>query len=236
MSKTAIVTGGSKRIGRSIALKLAELGYDIALHYNKSGKEALQTKKDIESEGARCRIFSYDLSDPRGIQGFTDQIFSEFEDVSLLVNNASVFRETRFGDVSLDDFYNEFNTNFISVFFLSQQFSKRVSDGMIINLIDARITKIHTLHFVYNLSKKLLGDFTLMAARSLGPGIRVNGICPGPIIPPSDKDDDYLDEIARKTPLKRTGSAEDIGKAVAYLVGNDFVTGEILFVDGGEHI
>lgn len=236
MSKTAIVTGGSKRIGRSIALKLADMGYNIALHYNLSENEARDTKKAIESKGVICKLFKYDLSYINGLHSFVSRIFHEFNDVELLINNASVFRETNFLELSVEDFYSEFNINFVSPFFISQEFSRNVGKGMIINLIDARITKIHTLHFVYNLSQKVLRDFTLMSARSLGPDIRVNGICPGPVLPPPDKDEEYLDKIASKTPLGMRGSTDHIDIAVQYLVDNEYVTGEILFVDGGEHI
>lgn len=236
MSKTAIVTGGSKRIGRSIALKLADMGYNIALHYNLSENEARDTKKAIESKGVICKLFKYDLSYINGLHSFVSRIFHEFKDVELLINNASVFRETNFLELSVEDFYSEFNINFVSPFFVSQEFSRNVGKGMIINLIDARITKIHTLHFVYNLSQKVLRDFTLMSARSLGPDIRVNGICPGPVLPPPDKDEEYLDKIASKTPLGMRGSTDHIDIAVQYLVDNEYVTGEILFVDGGEHI
>lgn len=236
MSKTAIVTGGAKRIGRSVSLKLAELGYNIALHYNRSGTEALQTRRDIEAKGVKCETFTHDLSDTSGIRELSENIFSEFDNIDLLVNNASVFRETSLSDITPAEFYDEFNINLVSPFFLSQQFARRVDKGLIINMLDARITKVHTLHFVYNMTKKSLRDFTLMAAKSLGPGIRVNGICPGPVMPPPDKNQEYLNEIALKTPLKRTGTPSDITVAVKYLVENKYVTGEILYVDGGEHL
>jgi len=236
MSKTAIVTGGSIRIGKSISIKLAEMGYDIALHYNRSVKEANETKQVIESAGANCRLYSFDLSNTEGVESFANKIFSENHDIELLVNNASIFNEIGFLNVTMDDFYREFNINFVSPFFLAREYAKNAGRGMIINLIDARITKVHAAHFVYNLTKKALRDFTLMAAKTLGPDIRVNGICPGPVLPPPGETDEYLKKIADKTPLKITGTPQYIANAVEYLVLNDFVTGEILYVDGGEHL
>lgn len=235
MSKSAIVTGGSKRIGKAISLKLAELGYDIVLHYNKSEDEAYETKRQIESIGTVCTLYRSDLGDTDELESFAEKIFSE-NDIELLVNNASIFNEIGFMDVTMEEFYREYNINFVSPFFLSREYARKVGSGMIINLIDARITKVHTAHFVYNLTKKSLRDFTLMSAKALGPEIRVNGICPGPVLPPPGKTDEYLKNIARKLPLKKKGSTEYITSAVEYLISNKYVTGEILFVDGGEHI
>ncbi|MEE8135850.1 MAG: SDR family oxidoreductase, partial [Thermodesulfobacteriota bacterium] len=117
-----------------------------------------------------------------------------------------------------------------------QDFSKGNNAELIINMLDMRINKIETEHFTYNLTKKALRDFTLMAAKALGPKIRVNGICPGPILPPPDKDIKYLEQIAKDTPLEKPGNPDYIITAVKYLLDNSFVTGQCLFVDGGQHL
>ncbi len=236
MSQSALVTGGAKRIGKEIALKLASMGYDIIIHYNTSEKEALNTKKEVESKGVTCTLIRFDLTHPEKIDDFMGKVFAKCENVTLLVNNASIFRESNFLQVTYDEFVKEFNINFVSPFFLSQQFATRCKEGMIINIIDARITKVHTLHFVYNLTKKLLGELTKMAAKTLGPNIRVNGICPGPILPPQGKNFDYLKTVVDAIPLKKYGNVQDIAEAVSYLMRNKFVTGELLFIDGGEHL
>lgn len=236
MSNTAIITGGSKRIGRSIALTLAELGYDIALHYNRSRKDALNTQAKIRDFGVKCEIFKADLSDPSQASGLIKDVNKKMPGLELLVNNASVFKEKRFLDVKEKDFDNEFNINFKSPFFLSQQFARNVSGGMIINLLDARVSKVHTAHFVYNLTKNSLMHLTLMLAKELGPEIRVNAICPGPVLPAAGENIRQLKKIAAKTPLKKIGDTSYINSGVKYLVDNKFITGEMLFIDGGQHL
>ncbi|MGI9534985.1 MAG: SDR family oxidoreductase [Thermodesulfobacteriota bacterium] len=236
MLNTALITGGSKRIGRSVSLELAGLGYDIALHYNLSFKEAVKTKSEIQKLGVKCELFKSDLSKISGSSALIKKVVTKFPNLNILVNNASIFEEIRFLDVTEKHFDLDFNINFKSPFFLSQNFAKNVSGGMIINMLDARISKIHNAHFVYNLSKKSLHQLTLMLARELGPEIRVNAICPGPILPATGDDGKKLMKIAAKTPLKKIGDTSYINHAVRYLITNKFITGEVLFVDGGQHI
>ena len=236
MPNAALITGGSKRIGRSISIELAGLGYDIALHYNLSYREAVETKKEIQKLGVRCELFKSDLSKNSGVKSLIKRVLTKFPDLSILINNASIFEEISFHDVREKDFDNDFNINFKAPFFLSQYFSKNISKGMIINLLDARISKIHNAHFVYNISKKSLYFLTLMLAKELGPNIRVNAICPGPILPAAGDDGKNLKKIALKTPLKRVGNTSYINDAVRYLVTNTYTTGEVLFIDGGQHL
>ena len=236
MSKAALITGGGKRLGKAISLSLAEKGYDIAIHYNHSDIEAKKTADLIREKGKQCEIFQSDLSDIKQVRTFIPRVFETFPECSILVNSASIFEDIRFNDVTEEIFDRDFNTNFKAPFFLSQDFSKGQNSELIINMLDMRINKIETQHFSYNLSKKALRDFTLMAAKELGPKIRVNGICPGPILPPPDKDIKYLERIAENTPLKKPGNPDYIIAAVKYLLDNDFVTGQCLFVDGGQHL
>jgi len=236
MSKAALITGGGKRLGKAISLSLAERGYDIAIHYNHSDKEAKETANIIKDKGRQCEIFQSNLSDIKQVRSLVPSVFEVFPQCSVLVNSASIFENTAFGEVTEEIFDRDFNTNFKAPFFLSQDFSKGNYSELIINMLDMRINKIETEHFSYNLSKKALRDFTLMAAKTLGPKIRVNGICPGPILPPPDKDIEYLEQIAQNTPLKKPGNPDYIITAVKYILDNDFVTGQCLFVDGGQHL
>ena len=236
MPSTALITGGSQRIGRSVSLELAGMGYDIALHYNLSYKEAVKTKTDIQKLGVKCEIFKSNLSNTSGASALIKKVVKKFPDLNILVNNASIFEEIRFLEVTEKQFDLDFNINFKAPFFLSQHFAKNIKSGMIINMLDARISKVHNAHFVYNLSKKSLHQLTLMLARELGPEIRVNAICPGPILPAPGDDGKELKKIAAKTPLKKVGDTSYINAAVRYLITNHFITGEVLFVDGGQHL
>ena len=236
MSKAALITGGGKRLGKAISLSLAERGYDIAIHYNRSDKEAKETADLIREKGREAEIFQSNLSDISQVRSLIPTVFEVFPQCSILVNSASIFENIGFNDVTEEIFERDFNTNFKAPFFLSQDFSKGDDAELIINMLDMRINKIETEHFTYNLTKKALRDFTLMAAKALGPKIRVNGICPGPILPPPDKDIKYLEQIAKNTPLEKPGNPDYIITAVKYLLDNSFVTGQCLFVDGGQHI
>ncbi|MCZ6528514.1 MAG: SDR family oxidoreductase [Candidatus Dadabacteria bacterium] len=236
MSKAALITGGGKRLGKAISLSLAERGYDIAIHYNHSDKEAKETADLIREKGREAEIFQSNLSDIKQARTLLPRVFEVFPKCSILVNSASIFENIGFNDVTEEIFERDFNTNFKAPFFLSQDFSKGNNAELIINMLDMRINKIETEHFTYNLTKKALRDFTLMAAKALGPKIRVNGICPGPILPPLDKDIKYLEQIAKDTPLEKPGNPDYIITAVKYLLDNSFVTGQCLFVDGGQHL
>ncbi|GJM16034.1 MAG: short chain dehydrogenase [Thermodesulfobacteriota bacterium] len=236
MGKAALITGGGKRLGKAISLSLAEKGYDIAIHYNHSDREAKETAELIREMGRKCEIFQANLSDIKQVRTLIPRVFETFPDCSILVNSASIFEDVGFQDVTEEIFDRDLNVNFKAPFFLSQDFSKGQNAELIINMLDMRINKIETQHFSYNLSKKALRDFTLMAAKELGPKIRVNGICPGPILPPPDKDIKYLEKIAENTPLKKPGNPDYIIDAVKYILDNPFVTGQYLFVDGGQHL
>ena len=215
---------------------MAERGYDIAVHYNSSEKEANETAKLIRDKGRRAGVFQANLSDTSQVRALIPRVFEVFPECSVLVNSASIFENVGFNDVTENIYDRDFTTNFKAPFFLTQDFSKTDSSEIIINMLDMRVNRIETEHFSYNLTKKLLRDFTLMSAKELGPKIRVNGICPGPILPPSDKDIEYLENIAKNTPLKKPGRPDYIIKAVNYILDNDFVTGQCLFVDGGQHL
>ncbi len=236
MGKAALITGGGKRLGKAMALALAEAGYDIAIHYNSSQKEALETSKEIKSTGRNCEIFKSDLNILAETLSLIPNVFKVFPQCSILVNNASIFENVGFHDVTEETFDRDFNINFKAPFFLAREFSRRDSAEIIVNMLDMRVSRVEVEHFVYNLSKKALRDFTLMAAKALGPGIRVNGICPGPILAPPGEDEEYLKRIAAHTPLGKPGKPDYIVTALRYILENPYVTGECLFVDGGEHL
>jgi pteridine reductase len=236
MAKAALITGGGARIGKAIAVALAGMGYDIALHYNTSEKSAKETSDEIRSAGVSCEIFKCDLNVSAEMRSLIPNVFEIFPECSVLVNNASVFEDVSFQDVTEETFDRDMSINFKAPFFIAQEFSRRKSAEIIVNMLDTRVSRIDIDHFIYNLSKKTLREFTLMAARALGPKIRVNGICPGPILPPPGKDAKYLERISKDTPLGRPGKPDYVVSALKYILENPYVTGECLFVDGGEHL
>jgi len=236
MRNAALVTGGAKRIGKEICIFLAKKGFDIALHYNSSAQEAKKVSKEIKKYGVNCNLFKYDLSNPKKINLFISKVFRDFPRCSVLINNASIFKDSDFKNISMEEFDNDFTINFKAPFFLTQQFSKHKNASIVINMIDTRVSKINTSYFVYNLSKYSLNKFTKMAAKALAPKIRVNGICPGDILPLAGLDQSYLLKRSKRLPVKKVGNVDNVIEALDYIISNDFVTGECLFVDGGEHL
>lgn len=232
----ALVTGGAKRIGRDLCLALAERGYDIALHYGQSLADAEETADRIRKRGVLCRLFQCDLSDAGSVQSLACDVFKEFSYCTLLVNNASYFKRGSFQETDLEFFEHHLAVNFRAPYILSREFARLCKSGLIVNLLDTKITRSSEAFFAYTLSKKVLAEFTRMAAKVLGPGIRVNGICPGIILPSTETPGNVLDELIRALPLARRGDPRHIAEALMYLIDNNYVTGDFLFVDGGEHL
>jgi len=240
LSKAALITGGAKRIGRQIALYLANQGFDIAVHYNRSVKDAEQVAEEIRSMGRECSIFQADLTGREQVVKLADDVFEKFSEISLLINNASLFERAGFLQTDEALFEKLFSANFRAPFLLMQKFGRHANDKnirlQIINILDAKISRNHTPYFWYSLTKKSLADLTLMAAKALGPNVRVNGISPGLILPSKDSGEEGFLRMKENIPLKMTGNPDYITHAIGFLLDNPFVTGEILFIDGGEHL
>lgn len=236
MKTTAIVTGGAKRIGRSIAIALAKKGYDIVLHYNISLTEAEEVAKEIEKAGKRCRLLSCDFNDMEQVALFIPKAFELFSNCNLLINSASIFERARLMDTNQELFDRHFNINLKTPLFLSRYFANYAKTGQIINILDTKVSRTLIEYFAYTLTKKALLEFTKMAAKELAPNIRVNGVCPGLILPPPGKDEEYLNKLSKNIPLQRKGNLESVVSAISFLIDNPFITGEYIFVDGGEHL
>lgn len=236
MFKTALVTGGVKRIGLEIVKALAKKGYDIALHYNSSKEKAKEVKNEIELIGVKCKLFQCDLSIEKKVSGLISQVKKEFPDLNLLINNASIFIRSKTVETKNNVLNKIFNINFKAPFILSRDFAQKVTNGDIINILDTKITKNDFLYSAYTLSKKSLADFTLMSAVEFAPNIRVNGIAPGLILPPSGKNENYLNNMAKKIPLKKKGEISDVINAMEFILNNQYITGQIIYVSGGQQL
>ena len=234
-NKAALITGGADRIGRSIALTFAELGFDVALHYGQSKDKAEKTRDEIREKGVKCNLYQRNLEDIKQVESLIPDVSADM-DLFFLVNNASVFYPSRLRTSNYNDLVKVFSINFFTPYILTQEFAKYVKEGHIINLLDAKVNRNHTEHFNYLLTKKILFSFTKMSAVELAPEIRVNGIAPGPILAPEDKGIDYLEIAGSKTPLKKPGSLFNITETIKYIVNNDYITGQIIYLDGGENL
>jgi NAD(P)-dependent dehydrogenase (short-subunit alcohol dehydrogenase family) len=237
MSRPAvIVTGGARRVGAAIVRHFADNGYDIALHYNKSEAEAKALQKEIKAKGVDCQLFAQDLSQISRLDGLITKIYEAMPNVTALINNASVFERASFLETDEALFDRQFDANFKAPFFLTQAFAKHVAKGSVINILDTDIVQTYVSHFAYLLSKKSLAEFTVMAARALGPNVRVNAVSPGCMLPSDQNDTSYEDKIKSIIPLKSHPELEELSATVLWLVVQKHITGQTIYVDGGKHV
>jgi len=234
--QSALITGGAKRIGRQISLALADRGYTIALHYNTSEEEAKSLEKEIRIKKRNCILLQADLNDEDQAEKLVSKAIKDIGVIDLIINNASVFERNTFPETTRDIFNRHLNVNFKAPFFISQAYASQTTRGHIINILDTKITKLSKYYFSYTLTKKMLYEFTRMAAKELAPHIRVNGICPGLIMPEETMKQSMLESLIKKTPLKQKGGVAYIVSAVNFLLDNEFITGDVIFVDGGRHL
>ena len=236
MRPAVLVTGGAIRVGRGIALHMAGLGYDVALHYNSSASEAESTASVIKKAGADCTLFQADLNDPLSYEKLIVSAKQAFPGLSALVNSAAVFDRGTFMESDAALYQKEFRINFEAPVFLTQAFARHIQKGSVVNIIDTTVTRQMISYFFYSLSKKALLEFTRMAAVELAPHIRVNGICPGYLLPAEGWGDDYRKKLEPTLPLRKIASVEDVAGIAAMLIQTASLTGQVIFVDGGESL
>ncbi len=238
--KIAVVTGGAVRIGRAISLALADAGADVVVHHSGSTAEADTTVAEIASHGRRALGVSADFSDPvPAAQSVLAEAFNEFGRVDVLINSAAIFGSGTLASMSESDWDRHFAINLKAPCFLCREFAARHaagSPGCIINIVDWRALRPRPGNLAYTLTKAALVTMTEILAQELAPDIRVNAVAPGAILPPAGAGDGYLERLANKIPLRRTGTVEDVTSAVLYLVQSEFITGDVLCVTGGEHL
>jgi pteridine reductase len=238
MAKTALITGAAKRIGKAMAIHLAGLGWNVALHYNSSGKDAQVLRDELAASFPKQQfnIFGADLNDAECVEMLIPQVILEMGTIDLLVNNASVFDPAYIGKTTAAFFDRQMNVNFRAPFLLTRDFARLIKRGLIVNITDTRIVTNKSNFAAYSLSKKALWELTKMAALEFGPDIRANAIAPGLTLPPEEKGDGYLWKLAENIAMKRPGGIDPILKSMDYVMNNDYLTGQILFCDGGENL
>lgn len=238
MRQTAIITGASKRIGKALAEHLAGKGWNIAIHYNSSKEPAKELAKQLTEKypDQKFELFECNLADINKVEKLIPSVVSLFGKIDLLVNNASVFDSAYLKETNFELYENQLNINLKAPFFLIRDFSNYCKLGNIVNFVDTRLTSNKSNFAAYSLSKKGLWDLTKMAALELAPNIRVNAIAPGVTLPPEEKGEDYLFNLAKNIPMKRPGGIAPIIKSLDFILENDHLTGQLLFADGGENL
>lgn len=235
--RVAVVTGAGKRIGRAIALRLAEEGADVVVHYRSSRSEAEEVVREIEKFGRRAMAMSAELRDVEQVKALFMRVEEEFGRLDVLVNGAATFLHTKFGATSEEEWDNALDSNLKAVFFCCQSAAPalRKSGGAIVNFADLGGILAWTGYIPHCVSKAGVIMLTRCLAKELAPEVRVNAIAPGTITMPGDPPEWETDYI-RRAPLGRTGTVADVSDAVMYLVRSKFVTGHVLMLDGGRSL
>jgi len=239
--KVALVTGAARRIGAAIATKLHQNGADLAIHYRGSADDAAALVRTLNAKRSRsAAIFQADLGDTPKLHVLIDDVLAWRGQLDVLINNASSFYPTPPGEITEKQWDDLIGSNLKAPLFLAQAALEelRRTRGVIINIVDIHAQRPLKNHTVYGPAKAGLAMLTRALAKDLAPEIRVNGVSPGAILwPEGGMDDDTKDNILGQIPLKRAGSPDDVAKCVLYLVSDaDYVTGQIIAVDGGRSI
>ncbi|MGB7242089.1 MAG: SDR family oxidoreductase [Sulfitobacter sp.] len=245
----ALVTGAAQRLGREMSLGLARRGVDIALHYNSNAQAAEQTAHDIRAFGVKCVTLHADLLDPDQTGALVQRARDGLgKDLDILINCASIFKYDSIKSATQDSWDMNIDSNLRAPFVLTQDFARqapaatRQSDGemlaraCVINMVDQRVKKLTSEYMTYTIGKMGLWAFTQTSARALGPDIRVNGIGPGSTLQGAEQSDAQFAEHRRGSPLQRGANAQDIVQAMNFLLDARAFTGQLLCIDGGQHL
>ena len=228
---TAIITGGAVRLGKALAGHLADQGWNLALNYNSS--DPAEILAHAKRAGVTCKTYPGNLTDLAFAEGLIGEVLADFSDVQLLINCAANFIQENVEQTSTKTLIDTMHLNLMSPYLLMQEYKKQVGRGMIVNILDERITKNIPTFAAYSVSKVALEHVTKLAAVEWGETVRVNAIAPGLILPPGGHGQEYLDRNKKNVPMKTHGNVDDLTRALDYLLTSPFVNGEILFVDGG---
>ncbi|AWM76771.1 SDR family oxidoreductase [Phenylobacterium parvum] len=233
---TALVTGGPRRIGRELVRACATAGYDVAVHCRREDDDARAAVAEVRALGRESAAFACDLADEGAVSGLVARVVAELGPVTLLVNCASLFRNDAFHQLERNSWDEHLDINLRAPLVLSRDMAAQGLQGQIVHILDQRVLAPGPDYFSYTLSKAALWSATRMMAIDLAPRIRVNAIGPGPVLANPDQSPADFEAEAASTPLGRAVDPADIGRALTYLIGATSVTGQMIAVDGGQHL
>jgi NAD(P)-dependent dehydrogenase (short-subunit alcohol dehydrogenase family) len=237
--KVALVTGAGRRLGRAMAHALAHRGMTIAIHYHGSVEGAMTLRDEIVATGGQALCFQADLTDPHAARALPQQVVERLGSLDVLVNSAAIMERLSIEDTTPEQWDAIVDLNLRSVFFCSQGAmpALRAARGKVINLADLAGLEPWPGFAAHSVSKAGVVMLTKVLALSLAPDVTVNAIAPGAVLVPEDYPEEERERLARSTPLRRLGDPSDVISALLYLLeGGDFVTGQILLVDGGRFV
>lgn len=238
MTNIALITGGAKRVGRDIALHLAQEGWNIALHYHRSDEEALQTRDEIEALGARCELFSANLTHANEVARLIPTIRELMGDISLLVNNASLFVRDELGSFTEETLNQHMQLHVHAPLQLIRDMAaQELGEGNVINLVDGMESTSVGAHFLtYSLSKKGLSEITTTLASELAPQIRINAIAMGLTLPDENFNAEAFERLAENIPLKRVSNPHEVCQTISFILNTPTITGQHIALNSGMHI
>jgi NAD(P)-dependent dehydrogenase (short-subunit alcohol dehydrogenase family) len=235
----ALVTGGARRIGRALVHACAEAGFDVAIHCRQVDDDAHAAAALVRAKGRKATLLPCDLRQEAAVVALVGAAETELGPVTLLVNCASVFENDAFETLNTASWDIHMDTNLRAPLMLAQVFARRLPadrTGQIVNILDQRVWRPTPDFFSYTLSKAALWQATLMLAQALAPRIRVNGIGPGPVLASIHQTAAEFAAEAAGTPLQHPASPEEVAQALRYLIDAPSVTGQMIAVDGGQHL
>ena len=235
----ALVTGAGRRIGQALALEAARAGYDIAVHVRASHDEAQETVEAVQALGRQAAVVAADLADEAAVRDLIPAATAALGPVTLLVNSASAFLDDRVGTLSRETWDLHLETNLRAPIVLAETFAAALpadAEGLVVNIVDQRVWRPNPQFFSYSLAKAGLWWATQTLAQALAPRIRVNAIGPGPTLPSVHQAPGEFEAEAAGVLLQRRASPDEVASALRYLIDARSVTGQMIAVDGGQHL
>ncbi|HNS22915.1 MAG TPA: SDR family oxidoreductase [Sedimentisphaerales bacterium] len=234
--RTALVTGAARRLGRAMVMALAEQGVRVVAHYHRSEQDAVTLCDEIRRAGGSAWRVQGDLADARKLEGVFRDAVAQAGPIDILINSASIFERDTLWDATEESVLLNLRIHAMAPLALARAMARQGGEGHVINLLDTRVTVYDKEHASYHISKRVLATLTRMLALELAPKIAVNAIAPGLILPPAGEDETYLERLSHCNPLHRHGGPADVVDAALFLLRSRFITGQILYIDGGYHM
>ena len=232
-NKNVLITGGALRIGQALCKAFAEAGANVIIHFNKSADAALRLSGELGG-GGKHRTVCCDFASPEDVAS----LCSRAGRIDILINSASIFQPEPLTSENADGIRAHFEVNFFAPLMLMKNFREQLNgdSGCIINFLDQDVAKVSSGSGSYSLSRTALRDATLSAALQMAPQVRVNGVAPGPVLPPVGMEHSRMEQTLKNVPLGRPVDLRDLTRACIFLAENESITGQILYVDCGQHL
>lgn len=237
--KTALVTGGAHRVGKAITRALAQAGANVVINYHTSFEAAEATAAEIQALGVKALIVQADVADYQQVEQMVAAAREKFGGIDILVNSASLWRKTPFPMTNLEGWHRVTDILINGSFYCANAIAPLMlakGEGAIVNIADLSAWEPWPGFMAHSVGKAALLALSRQLALELAPAVRVNAVAPGPVLPPPDYDEAKIARTAAKTLLNRWGTPEDVAEAVLYFIRADYVTGEVIAIDGGERL